>query len=202
MGFGKLRVLNDSVIQPGRGFPEHGHADFEIVTVQLQGQLSHTDSLGTRTIQAHDVQLITAGTGVSHSDLNTGAEEARQLQIWVEPRRRGLPPASALRTFRPDQQPGRWLVVVAPAVTAEAPEALLMQQDAWFSLGHFPAGQPVPYVLHGAVPGVYLFVLEGRVEINGLVLERRDAVAISFAEAFVLLPLTTCELLAIEVPLR
>ena len=199
MGYGALRVLNDSVIQPGKGFPPHPHADMEVITLQLQGQLNHTDVSGKRVIAAHDVQAITAGRGVVHSDLNTGEGEARQFQIWILPDQRGLIPVSHLAHFQPSDWQGSWKVLVSPHSQPES--ELRIRQQAWISRAEITAGAVLSYPLHHPGHGVFLMVIEGSLQCGQHTLGRRDALALNGTDDFSLQAITPLDVLALEVPL-
>jgi hypothetical protein len=198
MGFGALRVLNDSVIQAGTGFPRHPHDNMEIVTIQFAGDLEHTDSTAKRHIRANDVQSITAGTGVWHEDVNVATEPAQQLQIWVEPRAQGLVPASDIKHFDPQNREERWQVLVSPD---RAEDSLVIQQDAWFSRGVFANGQPVTYQWHKPGSGLYLFVVSGSVQIDKQTVGSRDALLVTNQNQVSFQPEQPADLLAIEVPM-
>jgi hypothetical protein len=198
-GFGALRVLNDSVIQPGTGFPRHSHDNFEIVTIQLQGTLSHTDDLSSRLIKGGDVQVITAGKGVTHSDLNIGPEEAKQLQVWLLPGEQDLDPTSAIQTFSPDGRENHWQTLVSPRGYGEG---LSIAQQAWFSRGHFRVGLQPNYTLHHPGNGLYLFLLEGQLTIGENKLFRRDTAALRELAQVSLEVTQTADVLLIEVPLQ
>ena len=199
-GFGTLRVLNDSIIQSEQGFPEHPHENFEIITVQFQGDLLHTDISGTRHIRTHDVQAISAGTGVTHSDVNVSKEEARQFQIWVEPSQFNVVPQSNIHHFEPGDWDHRWKTLVAPVGSQLAP--LEIYQDAYLSRGVFSSGTAVEYTLKNAKNGVFLMVIDGTLIIDQYTLGRRDAVGITDTRALTFKPHTASDILLVEVPVK
>lgn len=176
--FGALRVLNDDTVKGGMGFGAHPHDNMEIVSIPLSGALEHKDNTGRhKIINQHDVQIMSAGSGIQHSEFNASkTEPAKFLQIWLFPKKRDIPPRYDQKTFDPAERNNRLQVVVSPE---ENEGTLLINQDAWFSLGKFDKGQQVQYMPKLAGNGVYLLVLEGTVDVAGEKLERRDAIGIS-----------------------
>ena len=198
--FGELRVLNDDWIAGGGAFPTHPHDNMEIVTIPFTGALKHKDSTGgAGIIQAGDVQIMSAGTGVQHSEANESATESVTLfQTWVFPKERNITPRYDQRTFDITEREGKWQVVVSPL---KEDNALWINQDARFSLTNVKAGETINYKNAFAGNGVYLVVINGTVEINSVKLEKRDAIGISEADNFKIKILEDAELLAIEVPM-
>jgi redox-sensitive bicupin YhaK (pirin superfamily) len=176
-GFRALRVMNEDVVAPGRGFGMHPHRDMEIVTYVLSGALAHTDSMGHgEVLRAGELQHMTAGTGVSHSEVNPSEHEPVHLyQVWLLPDRRGLAPGYQQRAFDPAGRRGRWQVVAAPR---GEDGALPIHQDARILLGDVQAGETLARPI---APGrhAWLQVLRGAVTVNGLALEAGDGVAAS-----------------------
>ncbi len=199
MGFGKLRVFNDSIIQPGKGFPEHPHDNFEIITIQFQGDLEHTDISGTRNIRANDVQAITAGTGVTHSDVNGSNEEAKQFQIWIEPNIRNTLPKSKVAHFESEDWLDKWKVLVGPSNFDKAP--LKIQQDAYLIRGKFDEGRFVEFKTHQKGNGVFLMVVDGAIEFQDKLLKKRDALEITDTDAIWIKNIEDSDILIIEVPM-
>lgn len=199
MGFGALRVFNDSIIQPGRGFPEHPHDNMEVITVQLQGKLNHTDVSGTRVIQAGDVQVITAGSGVTHSDLNIGTEEARQFQIWIYPDQMDVKPQSNIAHYQEADRINQWQVIASPY--GDEDSKLNLRQSAWLSRGLFDRDEVVNYKAHINGNGYFVFVINGAININGQQAEMRDAIGVSGANAITINCIEKSDLLLIEVPM-
>lgn len=198
--FGALRVLNDDIIAGGGGFPTHPHDNMEIVTIPLKGALQHKDSTGGEgIIEAGDVQIMSAGTGVRHSEFNASATEAVNLfQCWVFPKVENIQPRYDQRKFELADREGKWQVVVSPI---EADKALWINQDARFLLTHIKAGHTQAYSNAFAGNGVYIMVIKGRVTINGTELNDRDALGVWEADSFDITANTDAELLAIEVPM-
>ncbi|MCF6094251.1 pirin family protein [Microaerobacter geothermalis] len=163
--FGPLRVFNDDIIQPGEGFGMHPHADMEIMTYVIEGELEHKDSMGNRgIIKAGEVQRMTAGTGIYHSEYNPSPnKEVHLLQIWFLPNQRGLTPSWEQKHFSKEQQRNQLLPVVAGKRLGEA---LIVNQDITVYLSHLEAGQQL---VHKQEPGrrMYMFIIKGSAIING-----------------------------------
>ena len=198
--FGTLRVLNDDSVKGGFGFGMHPHDNMEIITIPLKGALQHKDSTGGEgVIRKYDVQRMSAGSGIRHSEFNHSKDEdVTLLQIWVFPKERNITPGYDQKTFLPEERQNKLQYIVAPDV----PTALKAHQDTWFSLGNFEKGKNVDYALHGADKGIYLFVIEGSVEIAGAKLGRRDGIGISQTDRITLKTGEGTELLLIEVPMQ
>jgi quercetin 2,3-dioxygenase len=177
MGFRALRVINEDRVRPGRGFGTHPHQDMEIVTLVLSGALAHRDSLGTgSTIRPGELQRMTAGTGITHSEFNPSETEPVHLyQIWLQPEREGLEPSYEQKAFPEEQRRGR-LRLVASRDGRDG--SLTIHQDADLSLATLEAGEQVA---HELAPGrhAWLQVLRGTVALNGNPLEAGDGAAVS-----------------------
>ena len=199
--FGALRVLNDDWITGGGAFPTHPHDNMEIVTIPFTGALKHKDSSGgAGIIKAGDVQIMSAGTGVQHSEANESATESVTLfQTWILPKERNITPRYDQRTFDITEREGKWQVVVSPR---EEDNALWINQDARFSLTTLKAGDNISYQNAYEGNGVYLVVINGVVEIDGVKYDKRDAVGIYDADSFKIKILEDAELLAVEVPMK
>lgn len=200
MHFGALRVLNDDTVQGGKGFGRHPHDNMEIVSIPLSGELEHADSMGNRTvIREHDVQIMSAGTGVEHSEYNKNADRPVSfLQIWVFPKKRNITPRYDQRTFKPEERLNRWQQVVSPV---QNDEGVWINQDAWFYRTHLESGRTLDYSMNRTSNGIYLFVIDGSVQLDHLQLNRRDGVGITDAGKISLTANTSAELLLMEVPL-
>jgi quercetin 2,3-dioxygenase len=198
--FGALRVLNDDIIAGGGGFPTHPHDNMEIVTIPLKGALQHRDSTGGQgIIQAGDVQIMSAGTGVQHSEFNASATEAVNLfQCWLFPKERNITPRYDQRSFDVADRINKWQTVVSPV---EADNALWINQDARFSLTKLTAGTILDYTNAFEGNGVYLMVINGTVTVDGQTFSDRDAAGIAEADSFSITAATDAELMAIEVPM-
>ncbi|MFN0081155.1 MAG: pirin family protein [Ferruginibacter sp.] len=198
--FGELRVLNDDWIAGGGAFPTHPHDNMEIVTIPFTGALKHKDSTGgAGVIQAGDVQIMSAGTGVQHSEANESATEPVTLfQTWVFPKEINITPRYDQRTFDVKEREGKWQVVVSPR---EEDNALWINQDARFSLTNITAGATINYENAFTGNGVYLVVIKGLVSVAGTTYDSKDAVGIWEADSFDIVAETDAELLAVEVPM-
>ena len=205
MGFGKLRVINDDIVKGGGGFGTHPHDNMEIVSVPLSGALRHRDSMGnTHVIRAGEVQLMSAGTGLTHSEYNDSpSEPVNFLQIWVLPKLRNIAPRYGQQAFDPAAHHNRFETVVAPDGAAADGDgaAVRINQDAWFSLGDFEAGRNGLYRVRKGGSGVYLFVVDGRIEVAGEVLEKRDAIGLTGVAEVEISAAADSQLLLMEVPM-
>jgi redox-sensitive bicupin YhaK (pirin superfamily) len=199
--FGLLRVLNDDTVSGGEGFGKHPHENMEIISIPLSGVLEHADSTGTaRTLQPGEVQVMSAGSGIFHSEYNgSQSEEVKFLQIWIFPKERNIAPRYDQKAFD-DSLFHNKFYAVASANTADG---LLLNQDAALSLAKFDADTELTYNL-AIKPdnGVYFFVIEGEAEIGGEKLGRRDAIGISEAESIPVKAGKDAYILAIEVPMQ
>ncbi|HRN91526.1 MAG TPA: pirin family protein [Ferruginibacter sp.] len=198
--FGALRVLNDDWIAGGGGFPTHPHDNMEIVTIPFTGALAHKDSTGGQgTIQAGDVQIMSAGTGVQHSEANASATEPVTLfQIWLFPKERNIKPRYDQRTFDVTGRQNQWQVVVSPR---EEDKALWINQDARFALSNLEAGKTISYNNAFNNNGMYLVVISGSVSVNDTTLNKRDAMSITDTDTLQITATENAELLLIEVPM-
>lgn len=201
MRFGLLRVLNDDFIAGGGKFHTHPHDNMEIVTIPLEGAVEHRDSTGGHgIIRAGDVQIMSAGSGVQHSEANASATDPLSLfQIWIFPKERDIAPRYDQRHFTPEGRQNQWQTVVSPL---EADQALWINQEARFSLADLEAGKTLEYSPAFAGNGVYLVVIKGSITVGDNRLQTRDALGISETDRFSILADTDAELLAIEVPMN
>ncbi|WP_347158503.1 pirin family protein [Pontibacter chitinilyticus] len=200
MGFGVLRVINDDIVAPGMGFGKHPHDNMEIISIPLSGALEHQDSTGNKkVIYTNDVQIMSAGTGLTHAEYNhSKTEKVNFLQIWVLPKEEDIAPRYEQKTFRPEDRQNKLQTVVSPE---KGGEAIWINQDAWFSLGTLNAGFAEDYKLHKSGNGVYAFVIEGEVEIDGEKLNKRDGIGISGTDTLSIKASSNAELLLMEVPM-
>jgi quercetin 2,3-dioxygenase len=175
VGYSSLRVINEDRVNSGAGFPTHSHRDMEIITYVLEGALAHKDSTGTSSvIRVGDVQRMTAGTGISHSEYNASqTEPVHFLQIWIMPNDTGLAPGYEQRSFDLKKESGKWVLVGAP----KADGALKVHQDAELSLAVLPKGEKLNYQLRRG-RHAWIQVARGRVTLNGALLEAGDGAAI------------------------
>jgi hypothetical protein len=200
MGFGKLRVLNDDIVEPGMGFGTHPHDNMEIVSIPLEGALEHQDSTGnTEVINTGDVQIMSAGSGLTHSEYNHSKKDrVNFLQIWVFPKEMNIEPRYDQKTFNEVDRINRWQTVVAP----DMEQAVWINQDAWFHLAHLEASVDLPYQLKQKDNGVYLFVLSGNVVVEGQTLATRDAIGIWEKEEISIKAESKTDLLLMEIPME
>ncbi len=196
LGFRRLRVLNDDVIAPGAGFGTHGHRDMEIVTYILSGALRHEDSQGNGAVlRAGDVQYMSAGRGILHSEFNaSGSEPVHLFQVWVLPRESGLDPAYEDRSFSVEERRGALQLLVSGD---GRDGSLRMNQDADFYATCLASGDALEHALR-AGRGAWVQVASGAVELNGVSLEAGDGAAVESESSLSLLALADSELLLIE----
>lgn len=200
MHFGALRVLNDDRVSPAMGFGKHPHDNMEIISIPLDGELEHRDSMGNvAKIRKGDIQVMSAGTGIFHSEYNAMSDkEVRFLQIWVFPNKRDVTPRYDQITLNPDDRLNRFQQILSPNADDEG---VWIHQDAWFHLGHLQAGKKAGYELKKAGNGVYAFLLEGEVKIAGETLKRRDGFGIWDTTSFEVEASQDAEILLMEVPM-
>lgn len=198
--FGMLRVLNDDTVKPGMGFGTHGHDNMEIVSIPLSGALAHKDSTGTaEVIHTNDVQIMSAGSGIRHSEFNASDKESVNfLQIWIMPKERNIQPRYDQKTFLPENRINRLLTVVSPE---KSDQSLWINQDSRFLLGNFEKGQSTDYQISKPENGIYLFVINGAVSVDGQSLTKRDAIGVWETDKIVIEFLEHSEILLIEVPM-
>lgn len=201
MGFGLLRVLNDDVIAPSMGFGTHPHQNMEIVTVPLRGSLQHKDSEGNQAVIRHgEVQLMSAGTGVYHSEFNASSDEdINLLQIWVLPEKENIKPRYDQKFFDTALRKNQWQKLVSPMDSDG--EGVKINQQAHFSIMELDQAKTLAYQTHRANHGVYFFVIEGDIGVGNEILNQRDAVGIMDSPLIELTAKTQATVLAIEVPM-
>lgn len=198
--FGALRVLNDDRVAAGMGFGTHPHDNMEIISIPTHGDLEHQDSMGNKqVIRQGDVQVMSAGTGIQHSEKNKNNDaEVQFFQIWVFPKQRNVQPRYDQQHFTEAAKHNNLLTVVSPLGTTDG--GVQIYQDAWFSLGKLDKDFSTSYALHKPGNAVYAFVIEGDVTIGGQALNRRDGLGITEADRFTIKADTASELLLMEVP--
>lgn len=177
MNFGVLRVLNDDRISGGGGFPTHPHQEMEIITIPMEGAVEHKDSIGnTGTINAGDVQVMSAGKGIKHSEFNANADsDLKLLQIWMFPNKEKVEPRYDQISLDTSKMKNKFLQVLSP--NAED-EGVWVHQNAWFNLGEFDKETTEKYTIQSSTNGLYIFIMEGGAAINGQSLGKRDAYGI------------------------
>ena len=201
MSFGVLRVLNDDHVEAGMGFGTHPHNNMEIISIPLEGDLEHKDSMGNLgIIKQGDVQVMSAGTGVHHSEYNKNKDRAvKFLQIWLFPNKKGVTPRYDQMSFPKADRHNKLQQVLSP--TADD-EGVWIHQDAWFHLGDFEKGFQTSYDIKKSGNGVYAFVLSGSININGQELNTRDGLGIWNTNSLKMESTTNSEVLLMEVPME
>ncbi|QOI97084.1 MAG: pirin family protein [Flammeovirgaceae bacterium] len=201
MHFGALRVLNDDFVEGGMGFGRHPHDNMEIVSIPLSGDLEHKDSMGNvAVIRQNDVQIMSAGTGVYHSEYNKNKDKkVNFLQIWVFPKVRNIDPRYDQLTFKPEDRINKLQQIVSPL---KEDKGIWINQDAWFHLGTLKKGFETTYQIKKEGNGLYAFVIEGDVTINSQSLNKRDGFGVWETQAIKILADSDAELLLIEVPMN
>ena len=177
MGFGALRVINDDFVIAGQGFGKHSHRDMEIISIPLSGKLGHGDNIGNNgIIETGEIQVMSAGTGITHSEMNGDDNEAvKFLQIWVIPNKMNVEPRYQQVRMDDILKPNEFNQVLSP----NADDAgVWIHQDAWFSMGNFDKGVTQTYELKNPNNGVYIFVISGKVVVNGNTLDTRDGLGV------------------------
>ncbi len=197
--FGALRVLNDDIVEGGQGFGSHPHDNMEIVSIPLSGALAHKDSTGnTEVIHTGDVQIMSAGSGLTHSEFNHSRDEkVNFLQVWVLPKLQDISPRYDQKTYSTDGRKNRLQTIVAP----DNDEALWINQDAWFHRLELDKGKHFDYHTHQQENGIYVFVIEGTLEVKGIPLKTRDGIGIYEKTDIELEAKEATQLLIIEVPM-
>jgi quercetin 2,3-dioxygenase len=177
MHFGVLRVLNDDQIAPSMGFGMHPHDNMEIITIPLEGQLKHKDDMGnSEVISTGDVQVMSAGTGVRHSEINPNHDQhTKLLQIWLFPNKRNVEPRYQQISFSESERNNKWQQLLSPNANDAG---VWIHQDAWFSRSSLQAGNSLTYTKHNANNGIYVFLIAGNITINDQTLQTRDALGI------------------------
>lgn len=201
MGFGLLRVLNDDCVSAGMGFGKHPHSNMEIISIPLSGDLEHQDSLGNKAIiREGDIQVMSAGTGVFHSEYNSNKDRAVHfLQIWIFPNKQQVASRYDQQSLSALRRENQFYQILSPF---SKDQGVWIYQNAWFSMGEFENGKTGKYILNKPENGVYLFLLEGSLKINNILMERRDGLGISETSDFEIKAMSDCKILVMEVPMR
>lgn len=199
--FGVLRVLNDDTVSQGMGFGTHPHKDMEIISIPLEGDLEHKDSMGTTAvIKKGEIQVMSAGTGVQHSEYNKNKDEAvKFLQIWVFPREVGVEPRYDQISILDGEKNNGFQQILSPN---KNDAGVWIHQDAWFNLAKFTKGNGKNYMLNKKGNGVYAFVLKGSAKIGDRDLGERDGLGIWDTQSFNIKATEDTEILLMEVPME
>jgi quercetin 2,3-dioxygenase len=197
--FGLLRVLNDDIVEPGEGFGTHPHDNMEIISIVLKGQLEHRDSTGNGSvINEGDVQVMSAGTGITHSEFNPSNEEkVNFLQLWIFPKERGVKPTYDQKKFDIAENEIKKIVS-----GEESDSALHINQDASIHLGKLNKGKSYTFKFDKKGYGSYLFILEGSIILDGTTLNKRDAIGIYETDEFEIISDAKSEFIIIEIPMN
>ena len=201
MNFGALRVLNDDIVQAGRGFGMHPHDNMEIITIPLRGTLKHQDSLGSEgLIKKGEIQYMSAGTGIIHSEFNPSDSEPVSLyQIWIIPKIRNTKPKYAQMDLSKKDFINELVPVVSPG---NIENTIQINQDAYIYIGKYEKSKTFEYTLNNSNNGVFLMVTEGNLKIDEVELKSRDAIGISETNNFNVEIIDTTDLILLEVPLN
>ena len=202
MNFGVLRVLNDDTVSGGMGFGTHPHDNMEIISIPLEGDLEHKDSMGNTTvIRNGDIQVMSAGTGIQHSEYNKNQNETvKFLQIWVFPNKRNVTPRYDQITLDKNDRHNKLQQILSPN---PEDEGVWIHQDAWFHMGDFENGKTATYTIKKSGNGVYAFVLSGQFTINNTNIDRRDGLGLSGLDAIEIVATSDdASILLMEVPMQ
>jgi len=199
--FGVLRVLNDDIVAGGMGFGAHPHRDMEIISIPLEGALEHQDSTGVKgVIEKGEIQVMSAGTGVEHSEYNHNSDkEVKFLQIWIFPREVGVAPRAEQISIKAGEKINDFQQILSPN---SDDEGVWIHQDAWFNLAKFEKGFSKEYKLNQKGNGVYVFVINGSAKIGDKILETRDGFGIWETDSFTLEATENSEILLMEIPME
>jgi redox-sensitive bicupin YhaK (pirin superfamily) len=197
-----LRVLNDDTVAPGTGFSKHPHDNMEIITLVMKGALEHKDSMGhTQAIVPGEVQVMSAGTGLVHSEYNHSHQEPVSFfQVWIFPGQHNVEPRYDQRAYAEEGRHNRLQLLVAPMNTEE--DSLKIHQQAWVYRATCATDTELSHTLHIPGNGVYLFVVEGTAEVEGQMLSRRDGLGIADVRNLIIKAGAGCDLLVFEIPMQ
>lgn len=201
MNFGALRVLNDDQIDGGTGFGTHPHDNMEIISIPLEGALEHKDSMGNvAVIKSGDIQVMSAGTGIKHSEYNKNKDLiGKFLQIWIIPNKENVTPRYDQITLKAEDRKNKLQQIISPN---PKDEGVWIHQNAWFHLGKLDKGISLDYELKKSGNGIYAFVINGNVTVNGTELNERDGFGIWNIEKINIFADRNAEILLMEVPME
>ncbi len=199
MNFGALRVLNDDNVEAGMGFGRHPHSNMEIISIPLEGELAHNDSMGTGSvIKNGDIQVMSAGTGMEHSEFNNSkTDPVKFLQIWIVPNKQNVEPRYDQQSIDFKAAKNNFLQILSPDPDDAG---VWIHQDAWFHFADFDAGYARQYMMKKPDQGLYIFVLNGELDVEGQKLHSRDGLGIAGAHDVKIKADTNAEFLLMEVP--
>lgn len=199
--FGALRVLNDDIIAPASGFDTHPHDNMEIVTIPLSGAVAHKDSMGhTSVISSDEIQVMSAGTGIYHSEFNaSNSELLKLLQIWIYPDKKNVKPRYEQMKYDLSKSDNSWLTLVAPE---KSTDTLWLNQNAWFSMLASTNEIESNYKINKPGNGVFIFVIEGGITIGNETLQKRDAIGVWECDEVILKAGANSKILLIEIPMK
>ena len=200
MNFGVLRVLNDDVVDGGKGFGRHPHDNMEIISIPLEGDLEHQDSMGNKAIiKEGDVQVMSAGTGIFHSEYNKNKDsQVKFLQIWVFPNKKNVEPRYDQIAVRDIEKANSFYQILSPS---PEDDGVWVHQNAWFHLGKFSEDKEEKYVMRDPNNGLYVFVLEGEAQIGDQKLEKRDGFGIWDTQEVTISAKKGAKILLMDVPM-
>lgn len=200
MNFGVLRVLNDDTVAPSMGFSTHAHDNMEIISIPLEGDLEHKDSMGNvAVIKNGDIQVMSAGTGIRHSEFNKNKDkQVKFLQIWIFPNKRNVTPRYDQLTLKAADRKNKLQQILSPFPDDAG---VWIHQDAWFHLGHLDKGLNIPYTIKKKGNGVYAFILSGSATVDDTALKQRDGLGVWGVDKISIQADSNTEILLMEVPL-
>jgi redox-sensitive bicupin YhaK (pirin superfamily) len=201
MHFGVLRVLNDDIVKGGEGFGMHPHDNMEIISIPLSGDLEHKDNMGNNAVIRHgDVQVMSAGTGVFHSEYNKNKDaDVNFLQIWVIPNKKNVSPRYDQVTIKDIVKENEFYQILSPNPDDQG---VWIYQDAWFHMGDFKTGTAATYQFKKADNGLYIFLLEGQLDVEGEILDKSDGMGIWNTDKVIITATKDARVLLMEVPLK
>ena len=199
--FGSLRVFNDDFVQPRAGFGKHPHDNMEIVSIVLDGELSHEDSMGNKgTIRKNEIQVMSAGSGIFHSEFNSSKSEVTNfLQVWIYPKEKGITPTYGQASLHNFNSQNNLSNIISPR---DEGEKLSINQNTWFYMGEYDQSKDVNYNVNDKNNGVYIFIIEGGITINNYDLTKRDAVGVYETDSINFTVEDNSRILLIETPME
>ena len=199
--FGVLRVLNDDIVKASSGFDNHTHENMEIISIPLEGILTHKDNLGhISIIRPGDIQVMSAGSGITHSEYNDDTvNPVNFLQIWIYPKQKDIKPEYQQKAFNPEDRINLLQEIISPF---PGNNGLHIHQDAWISIGKLDKGIETEYTIKKKDNGIYIFIIEGDTNVEGLNLNKRDGIGISGTDKIKIKAINDCELLVLDIPMQ